>query len=121
MHITAQAELMTAATYLGELMIIPTQRMHGPDVTSLRGAGGEMSARTTRSYSGIRHVGFASLNNLETDDFHRDLLTEFGKGPCKHTRTRQDMPHTLPRQLLVCLRVGLYSRHPRHLPVEWAR
>lgn len=77
-------------------MLISTKRMHCPDVTSLCGAGRLATRclqRTTRSYPGIRHVGFAPLTNLETNDFHRDLLAGFGKRPCKHTRTRQDTPH----------------------------
>ena len=80
MHITAQTQMMTAATYLGELMIIPTQRMHGAHVTSLRRAGEKESARTTRSYSGNRRVGPASLNDLETNGFHRDLVAGFRRG-----------------------------------------
>lgn len=45
MQNTAQVEMMTAATYLGELMIVSTKRMHCPDVTSLCGAGDKMSAK----------------------------------------------------------------------------
>lgn len=45
--------MMTAATYLGELMIISTKRMHCPDVTSLCGAGDKMSAK---NHSGLSRL-----------------------------------------------------------------
>ena len=96
MQITAHAEMMTAATYLGEFMIISTNGRSACIVPTLHrcvGLATRCLQRTTRSYPGIRHVGFAPLTNLETNDFHRDLLAGFGKRPCKHTRTRQDTPH----------------------------